>query len=141
MEISTPGNGDGNYPLADGEPRGPEEATWIYEAEERESFNAPFISGAVRLENGNTLTCSGPQGRFFEVTPDGEIVWEYLSPYHGNVPGWCFRHQVLLRGCGQWYRCGRDRVASPSEQENLDPRPQGASAITCWRPTPNPSAC
>ena len=19
----------------------------------------------------------------------------------------CFRHQVLLRGCGQWYRCGR----------------------------------
>ena len=29
MEISTPGNGDGNYPLADGEPRGPEEATWI----------------------------------------------------------------------------------------------------------------
>ena len=88
MEISTPGNGDGNYPLADGEPRGAEEATWIYEAEERESFNAPFISGAVRLENDNTLTCSGPQGRFFEVTPDGEIVWEYLSPYHGNVPGW-----------------------------------------------------
>ena len=36
----------------------------------------------------------------------------------------CFRHQVLLRGCGQWYRCGRDRVARPSEQENLDPRPQ-----------------
>ena len=88
MEIATPGNGDGNYPLADGEPWGPEEATWIYEAEERESFNAPFISGAVRLANGNTLICSGPQGRFFEVTPDGEIVWEYLGPYHGNVPGW-----------------------------------------------------
>ena len=36
----------------------------------------------------------------------------------------CFRHQVLLRSCGQWYRCGRERVARPSEQENLDPRPQ-----------------
>ena len=36
----------------------------------------------------------------------------------------CFRHQVLLRGCGQWFRCGRDRVARPSEQENLDPQPQ-----------------
>ena len=36
----------------------------------------------------------------------------------------CFHHQVLLRGCGQWYRCGRDRVARPTEQENLDPRPQ-----------------
>ena len=31
---------------------------------------------------------------------------------------------MLLRGCGQWYRCGRDRVVRPSEQENLDPRPQ-----------------
>ncbi len=31
---------------------------------------------------------------------------------------------MLLRGCGQWFRCGRDRVARPSEQENLDPRPQ-----------------
>ena len=88
MEISTPGNGDGNYPLADGEAWGPEEATWIYEAEAPESFNAPFISGAMRLEGGNTLICSGPQGRFFEITPDGEIVWEYLGPYHGNVPGW-----------------------------------------------------
>ena len=25
----------------------------------------------------------------------------------------CFRHQMLLRGCGQWYRCGRDRVGAP----------------------------
>ena len=31
---------------------------------------------------------------------------------------------MLLRGCGQWYRCGRDRVARPTEHENLDPRPQ-----------------
>ena len=31
---------------------------------------------------------------------------------------------MLLRRCGQWCRCGRDRVARPSEQENLDPRPQ-----------------
>ena len=36
----------------------------------------------------------------------------------------CFRHQVLLSGCGQWYRCGRDRVTRPSEQENFDSRPQ-----------------
>ena len=45
---------------------------------------------------------------------------EYLQ----QAKNGCFRHQVLLRGCGQWYRCGRDRVARPSEQENLDPRPQ-----------------
>ncbi len=49
-------------------------------------------------------------------------------PFLDSMPAssneWCFRHQVLLRGCGQWYRCGRDRVARPSEQENLDPQPQ-----------------
>jgi hypothetical protein len=27
----------------------------------------------------------GPQGRFVEVTADGEIVWEYWSPYSGEV--------------------------------------------------------
>ncbi len=30
---------------------------------------------------------------------------------------------MLLRGRGQWYGCGRDRVARPTEQENLDPQP------------------
>lgn len=34
------------------------------------------ISGAVRLDNGNTLICEGDYG-FWEVTPSGEIVWKY----------------------------------------------------------------
>ena len=25
-------------------------------------------------------------GRFFEITPAGEIVWEYVSPYFGPQP-------------------------------------------------------
>jgi hypothetical protein len=25
-------------------------------------------------------------GRFFQITPSGEIVWEYVSPYFGNAP-------------------------------------------------------
>ena len=25
-------------------------------------------------------------GRFFQVTPAGEIVWEYVSPYFGEAP-------------------------------------------------------
>ena len=36
----------------------------------------------------------------------------------------CFRHQVLLGGCGQWQDVGRERVARLREQEYLDPRPQ-----------------
>lgn len=34
------------------------------------------ISGAERLENGNTLICEGDFG-FWEVTPEKEVVWKY----------------------------------------------------------------
>jgi hypothetical protein len=40
-----------------------------------------FISSAQRLPNGNTLVTEGAVGRIFEVKPDYEIVWEYVSPY------------------------------------------------------------
>ncbi|MFC0602987.1 aryl-sulfate sulfotransferase [Winogradskyella pulchriflava] len=34
------------------------------------------ISGAVRLQNGNTLIAEGDYG-FWEVTPNNEVVWKY----------------------------------------------------------------
>ena len=45
------------------------------------SFYSSFISSARRLPNGNTLIDEGMNGRVFQVTPKGEIVWEYVSPY------------------------------------------------------------
>lgn len=48
---------------------------------------SPFISSAQRLPNGNTMICEGANGRFIEVDRTGEIVWEYISPYPGNIPG------------------------------------------------------
>jgi hypothetical protein len=39
------------------------------------------ISGAQRLPNGNTLICDGPEGRLFEITREGETVWEYVNPF------------------------------------------------------------
>jgi len=50
------------------------------------SFYSSFISSARRLPNGNTLIDEGMNGRLFQVTRDGEIVWEYVSPYFGPVP-------------------------------------------------------
>jgi hypothetical protein len=47
------------------------------------SFYSAFISSARRLPNGNTLIDEGMNGRFFQVTPKGDIVWEYVSPYFG----------------------------------------------------------
>ena len=45
------------------------------------SFGSSFISSARRLPNGNTLIDEGMNGRLFQVTPKGEIVWEYVNPY------------------------------------------------------------
>lgn len=44
-------------------------------------FYSGYISGAQRLPNGNTLITEGANGRLFEVTPEHELVWEYISPY------------------------------------------------------------
>jgi hypothetical protein len=44
-------------------------------------FFSPYISGAQRLPNGNTLIVEGSSGRIFEITSVGEIVWEYINPF------------------------------------------------------------
>ena len=33
-----------------------------------------------RLPNGNTLIAESDRGRAFEVTAEGEIVWQWLNP-------------------------------------------------------------
>jgi hypothetical protein len=48
-------------------------------------FYSPFISSAQRLPNGNTLITEGSGGRIFEVTPEHDVVWEYISPYWGKM--------------------------------------------------------
>jgi hypothetical protein len=69
-----------------GQPFGPAQPAWRYAAPEPASFYSSFISGCQRLPNGNTLICSGAQGRLFEVTADGRIVWEYWNPHGGELP-------------------------------------------------------
>lgn len=56
---------------------------WSYAEPGREAFKffSSYISSAQRLENGNTLVTEGADGRLFEVTTDGDIVWEYMSPF------------------------------------------------------------
>ncbi len=49
-------------------------------------FFSRHVSSARRLPNGNTLICEGEFGRIFQVTPKGEIVWEYVSPFYDKRP-------------------------------------------------------
>jgi len=62
---------------------------WSYSGETSNSpgwtFYSSFISDARRLPNGNTFIDEGVNGRFFQVTPKGEIVWEYVSPYFSQT--------------------------------------------------------
>jgi hypothetical protein len=59
---------------------------WKYQENRECEFFSPRISNAQRLPNGNTLVCEGDFGRFFEVTSEGELVWEYVNPYFGEGP-------------------------------------------------------
>jgi hypothetical protein len=54
---------------------------------------SPFISGAQRQPNGNTLICSGGNGVIFEMTHEKEIVWHYVrsTPGQGDVCWGIFR--------------------------------------------------
>jgi hypothetical protein len=44
------------------------------------------MGSAQRLANGNTFICESAFGRLFEVTPQGETVWEYIIPYFNTYP-------------------------------------------------------
>ncbi|MEM7307551.1 MAG: aryl-sulfate sulfotransferase [Planctomycetota bacterium] len=83
-EISLPLAG-GAFELEAGVAFGPEAPAWTYGSAAGEFF-APFISGAQRLPNGNTLVCVGPEGLVREVTADGETVWELRNGFGGDIP-------------------------------------------------------
>ena len=80
-EIVPPVDSSGNYYLTPGTAYEPEAQVWMYTADPPGGFFAMNISGAQRLPDGNTLITNGPQGVFFEVTPAGEVVWEYDNPF------------------------------------------------------------
>ena len=72
------------------------ETVWEYRDDPCTFFYSHHISGAERLASGNTLICEGSFGRLFEVTPEKEIVWEYINPsfgqtFFGDSVNWIFR--------------------------------------------------
>ena len=95
------------------------EKVWEYSigGQESVSFFSHYVSSAQRLPNGNTMVTEGWDGRVFELTPDKEIVWEYVSPYFGNDPtrtNRIFRaHRVPYDWVPQLPRPVETRVARP----------------------------
>lgn len=87
VELVLPHNAKGGYKIEPGKAFGPARPVWEYTAPEKTDFFSAFISGAMRLPNGNTLVCQGADGTFFEVTPDKKIVWKYVNPVVGPEEG------------------------------------------------------
>ena len=53
-------------------------STWA--PENSMDFSSLFCGALDCLANGNVLVTESCRGRAFELTPSGEIVWEYVSP-------------------------------------------------------------
>ncbi len=57
---------------------------WEYRAPEPKEFYTLSKGSCQRLANGNTLISESDKGRAFEVTAEGEIVWEFVNPHRGE---------------------------------------------------------
>lgn len=57
---------------------------WQYEGDEEHPFYSFSCGTNQRLANGNTLITESDNGRAFEVTREGQIVWEYVSPHRAG---------------------------------------------------------
>lgn len=44
------------------------------------NFYSKLLSSADQLGNGNILINEGVKGHFFEISKNGDIVWDYISP-------------------------------------------------------------
>ena len=72
------------------------------------TFFTWFVGNVQRLPNGATLINEGMNGRIFQVTPSGEIVWEYINPYIGSVVNPYPNHVAVPGG-----RCRTRRSIAP----------------------------
>jgi hypothetical protein len=57
-----------------------QEVKWSYARDSDPLPEGPGGGACQRLPNGNTLISESGRGRAFEVTREGELVWEYVDP-------------------------------------------------------------
>ena len=80
------GSGRGHSRLVELDPT-QKEVVWTYEADPKSSFFSIIRGGCQRLPGGNLLVTESERGRVFEITRDGELVWEFFNPDVVNVDG------------------------------------------------------
>jgi len=59
----------------------PTDFDWTFQSPNPNTISSNIVSSFQRLENGNSLICSGKSGDSREYTQDGELVWHYKTPF------------------------------------------------------------
>jgi len=78
------------------------EIIWSYSDDRSKvNFYSPGSGCVQRLPNGNTLITQAFSGRLFEITREGEIVWDYVSPLISILPG-SMRHLFRMAYLSHW---------------------------------------
>lgn len=62
-----------------------QEILWSYPGSGREPLESHVLGSCQRLPNGNTLITESTSGRAIEVTPGGDVVWEFHSPHRAGA--------------------------------------------------------
>ena len=57
---------------------------WSYAPDRPDEFHSEWCGGLQRLANGNTLVTETNNGRAFEITMTGDIVWEFVNPHQSQ---------------------------------------------------------
>lgn len=87
LEVKLPVDADGQWASDCADPLNGAEIVWSYNADGSKDWFSPFMSGARRRPNGNTVSALGYNKRIREVTPQGEAVLDFLP----GGPGRTFR--------------------------------------------------
>ena len=104
------------------------QVVWQYQTKDHNSFYSDFQSSAQKLPNGNWLVTSTNNGHLFEVTPDKQIVWEYVNPISVDDKPYCVkRDDAPENQVHRTYRYGKDFPAFAGK----DLKPQGKLAAGC----------
>lgn len=79
-------NGE-EYEMLENGTFGPADFEFTYQAAVPQDLYSDNVSGAQKLPNGNLLICSGVQKKAIEITPQQEVVWEYVNPVKPSSGG------------------------------------------------------
>jgi outer membrane protein assembly factor BamB len=60
------------------------ELSWVFPGVAQEALSSPEAGSCQRLQNGNTLITESEMARALEITPEGQVVWEFVNPHRAG---------------------------------------------------------